>query len=309
MADTPPLLFGALPENHRSGFVAIIGKPNVGKSTLLNRWMGMKLAAVSPKPQTTRNRLLGILSLPEAQVIFIDTPGIHQSRSKLGNYMVTTALGALREADVVLFLVDSAEPPSKADETIAGYCAKTQAPVILVLNKADVAANPAAYQDYVALGNWLHSTSISALDGTGCAELLDYTIGLLPNGPRYYPEDQTTDQQERFIAAELVREQALRLLDQEVPHGLAVVVDEYKERENGDVFISATLLCEKDSHKGIVIGKGGAMLKKIGKLARIEIEELIQTRIYLELWVKVRANWRQDERILRDLGYSTPDED
>lgn len=309
MDESPSPLIGSIPEDHRSGFVAIVGKPNVGKSTLLNRWMGMKIAAVSPKPQTTRNRLLGIITTQNAQVIFVDTPGIHEARNKLGNYMVTTAIGSLRDADVVLFMVDGTEPPSKADEAIAGYCAKTRAPVILVLNKEDIGGNPAIYQQYITLGTWQHTASISAAKGTGCNELLDLVIALLPMGPRYYPEEQTTDQQERFIAGELIREQALKLLEQEVPHGIAVVVDEYKERENGGVFISATILCEKDSHKGIIIGKGGARLKQIGRLARGEIEELVQSKVYLELWVKVRANWRQDERVLRDLGYILPDED
>ncbi|MCE5258007.1 MAG: GTPase Era [Chloroflexi bacterium] len=302
-------LFGAVPAGHRSGFVAIIGKPNVGKSTLLNAWVGLKIAAVSPKPQTTRNRLLGILTQPDAQIIFIDTPGIHQPRSKLGDFMVNTALKALREADVVLFLVDGSEPPSKADAAIAGYCSEVQAPVILVLNKADLASRPDNYQAYMALGSWHSSAVISALKGIGCAELLQSVTQLLPLGPRFYPEEQTTDQQERFIAAELVREQALRQLEQEVPHSIAVVVDEYKERENGDIFISATILCEKDSHKGIIIGKGGAKLKQIGKQARFELEKLVQARVYLELWVKVRANWREDEHILRDLGYVMPAEE
>ncbi|MHB9034432.1 MAG: GTPase Era [Anaerolineae bacterium] len=302
-------LFNAVPPGYRSGFVAIVGKPNVGKSTLLNAWVGLKIAAVSPKPQTTRNRLLGILTQPDSQVIFIDTPGIHEPRTKLGDFMVTTALNALREADIVLFLVDGSLPPNKADEAIAGYCSKLQTPVILVLNKADLHVNPDIYKAYIDLGTWHSTASVSALTGAGCADLLQSVIQLLPEGPRYYPEEQSTDQQERFIAAELVREKALLLLEQEVPHSIAVMVDEYKERENGDVFIAATILCEKESHKGIIIGKGGARLKQIGKQARLELEELLQTRVYLELWVKVRANWRQDSQILRDLGYQLPKDD
>jgi GTPase len=310
MSESTTLLFNTpLPAGHRSGFVAIIGKPNVGKSTLLNTWMGFKIAAVSPKPQTTRNRLLGILTQPNSQVIFIDTPGIHEPRSKLADFMVSTALNALREADAILFLVDGSEPLSQADRAIAGYCTQTQVPVILVLNKTDLSsANDAILQEYTALGSWNQVATISALNGTGCSELLSSVIDLLPLGPRYYPEDQTTDQQERFIAAELIREQALKLLEQEVPHALAVVVDEFKERDNGITFIAATILCEKDSHKGIIIGKGGAKLKQIGQQSRIELERLLECKVFLELWVKVRANWRQDERILRDLGYAIADD-
>jgi GTPase len=310
MSDSSPLLPNTtLPQDHRSGFVAIIGKPNVGKSTLLNTWMGFKIAAVSPKPQTTRNRLLGIITQDNSQVIFIDTPGIHEPRSKLADFMVTTAIAALREADVILFLVDGSEPLSQADRAIASYCAQTQAPVILVLNKTDLhSTNDTIRQEYIALGAWNQVVAISALKDVGCQELLGCIIDLLPLGPRFYPEEQTTDQQERFIAAELIREQALKLLEQEVPHALAVVVDEFKERENGITFIAATILCDKDSHKGIIIGKGGAKLKQIGHQARIELEKLMQGKVYLELWVKVRANWRQDERVLRELGYSLPDD-
>ena len=302
------LLFGEVPEGHRSGFVAIIGKPNVGKSTLLNTWMGQKIAAVSPKPQTTRNRLLGILTLPTAQIIFIDTPGIHLPHTKLGDYMVSSAIQALHEADVVLFLVDASEPPSKADEAIAGYCSEIQAPVVLVLNKSDLSSKAGNRRLYQELGKWHSSAAISALHHSGCQQLLESVIELLPLGPRFYPEDQPTDQQERFIAAELIREQALKQLEQEVPHSIAVVVDEFKERDNGDVYIAATILCEKESQKGIIIGKGGSRLKQIGKEARLELEELVQSRVFLELWVKVRANWRQDERILRDLGYVSPED-
>jgi GTPase len=311
MPELANMLFDApLPADHRSGFVAIIGKPNVGKSTLLNTWMGFKIAAVSPKPQTTRNRLLGILTQADSQVIFIDTPGIHEPRTKLADFMVNTALSALREADVVLFLVDSSEPLSQADRAIADYCAQTQAPVILVLNKADIKPKVGTNREgYINLGSWKRVAAISALKGTGCRELLDDVIELLPLGPQFYPEDQTTDQQERFIAAELIREQALKLLEQEIPHALAVVVDEFKERDNGVTFIAATILCEKESHKGIIIGKGGAKLKQIGQHSRIELEKLLQGKVFLEVWVKVRANWRQDERMLRDLGYSTPDDD
>ncbi|NLV74708.1 MAG: GTPase Era [Chloroflexi bacterium] len=298
-----PLLQPASP-NQRSGFVAIIGKPNVGKSTLLNAWVGLRIAAVTPKPQTTRNRLLGIITREDAQVILVDTPGIHEPRTKLGSYMLETALSALRDADVVLFLVDGSEPPTRADEAIAETLRHISAPVVLVINKADLKPSPDFIQAYSALGEWREIAHISALKAQDTDELLERVVALLPYGPRYYPEDQTTDQQERYIAAELIREQALLLLDQEVPHGLAVAVDEFKERENGDVFIAATIVCEKDSHKGIIIGKGGARLKTIGSRARKELEQLLDTRVFLELWIKVRPNWRKNEHILRELGYA-----
>ncbi|MFH1085670.1 MAG: GTPase Era [Chloroflexota bacterium] len=304
----PPLLNDALPPDHRSGYVALVGKPNVGKSTLLNAWLGYRLMAVSPKPQTTRNALLGILTRPDAQVIFVDTPGVHTPRSKLGEYMVQSARRALPDADVVLWLVDLAGPPDALDEQVAALVgALEDTPVLMALNKADLAAPGALaerFAAYQALGDF-PAAAVSALTGAGLPELLESVVARLPQGPRYYPEDQLSDQQERFIASELVREAVMRLLEYEVPYASAVLVNEFKERENGVLFIAATIYTERDSQKGIVIGRGGAMLKRIGSLARANLEEMFGTRVYLELWVKVHKNWRSDAQALRDLGYST----
>jgi len=309
MEPVADLLSLELPDDHRSGFIALVGKPNVGKSTLLNLWLGVRIAAVSPKPQTTRQRLLGILTRPDAQAIFVDTPGIHLPRTRLGEQMVRAARNAITDADVVLFLVDVSELPTQADREVARLLgAARDVSAILVMNKADLLApeqaeaHPAAYQ---ALGSFAATFTISALQGDRCGELLEATIARLPLGPRYYPEDQLTDQQERFIAAELIREQAMRLLEQEVPHAVAVMVQEFKERPNDVVYIAATIYVEKDSQKGIVIGRAGAMLKRIGKAARLALEHFLERRVYLELWVKVRKNWRRDERSLRELGYTS----
>ncbi|MCD6518844.1 MAG: GTPase Era [Anaerolineae bacterium] len=296
-----------LPPDHRSGFVALMGKPNVGKSTLLNAWLGIKISAVSPKPQTTRTRLLGILTRPDAQVIFVDTPGIHQPKNKLGDFMVQAAKRALPDSDLVLFIVDVSRPPSEEDEQVARLFRGCEVPVFLVLNKTDLIsgdrleANQAAYE---ALGHFDEVMRISALTGYNREELLEKIIARLPLGPRYYPEDQLTDQQERFIAAELIREQVLRFLEQEVPHAIAIVIQEFKERPNGMLYISAYIYTEKESQKGIVIGRKGAMLKRIGQEARKSLEAFFERRVYLDLWVKVRKNWRRKEHYLREFGFS-----
>ncbi len=307
-----------LPEDHRSGFVAVIGRPNVGKSTLMNAYLGQKIAIVSPKPQTTRNRLLGILTRPDAQVIFVDTPGIHRPLHKLGEYMREQALLAIPDADVILWLVDVSVPPTAEDEEIAELLAE-RAPagaLIMGMNKVDlldpeqIPAQTERYRQLLARavseGDELHWHLLSAVRGDGREELLDRIVALLPPGPRYYPPDQVTDQQERFIAAELIREQALHYLHQEVPHGVAVVVEEFKERSAELTYISATIYVERESHKKIILGREGSMLKRIGQAARQEIERLLGTRVYLELWVKVRRRWRRDEQALRQLGYALP---
>jgi len=298
-----------LPPDHRSGFVTLLGKPNVGKSSLMNAWLGFKIAAVTPKPQTTRNRLLGILTRPDAQIIFLDTPGIHLPRTKLGEYMVATAREAISEADVLLFLVDASERPDEADEEIARVIQKAKSLItILVLNKADLLSpeeleqRQAAYQ---ALDNFEHVMAISATTGYQRDELLQLVISKLPRGPRFFPEDQITDMQERFIASEMIREQLMQLLEQEVPHALAVVVQEFNERPNGTLYISATIYTEKETQKGIVIGRGGAMLKRVGQQAREVLQDFFEQKVYLDLWVKVRKNWRKDERQLSQLGYMT----
>jgi GTP-binding protein Era len=300
----------AAPPGHRSGFVAVIGRPNVGKSTLMNRIVGQKVAIVSPKPQTTRSRIIGILTREEVQVIFVDTPGLHRPRHELGRAMVATATRSIPDADVVLFMVDVSVPPTDEDRMIAGLIREhTEAPVILVLNKMDllpaekVKPHTEAYWELVPYRHeWMMTV---ATQGVNLDKLLDQIVGALPEGPRYYPGDQVTDQTERQIAAELVREQVLRFIRQEVPHAVAVVVEEFKEREGGAIYVAATVFVEKESQKGIVIGRGGRMLRKIGSAARPEIERMTGGRVFLDLWVKVRKGWRRDERELRRLGYDS----
>jgi GTP-binding protein Era len=306
------------PPGFRSGFVAIVGKPNVGKSTLLNALLGQKISIVSAKPQTTRDRLLGILTSETAQVIFIDTPGIHNPKNSLGQFMVSTATGAIGEADVIVFMVDVTEPPDQNDRRIAEALRdrSTTRAVILALNKMDnliapnrMKAHVEAYwslaptapdQEPPAPWDWI---MLSATRGDNRQELLDKIVAALPEGPLYYPEDQITDKQERDIAAELIREQVLLHLRQEVPHSVAVVVDQFDERKNGDVHIAATIYVERDSQKGILIGSGGQMLKQISADARHSIQRLLDCKVYLEVWVKVRKNWREDEREVRRMGY------
>ena len=299
-----------LPEDHRSGFVAVIGKPNVGKSTLMNAYLGQKVAIVSPKPQTTRHRIRGILTLPNAQIIFVDTPGIHKPLHKLGEYMVKTAIAAILDADVVLFLVDVSQMPDEEDELIARTLKERyKGPVILVLNKMDLLKPEQVKphtEAYLALGDFQDWMMISAVTGDNLDKLRDLIVAYLPPGPRFYPEDQITDADERFIAAEIIREKALHFLHQEVPHSIAVVIEEFKDRGPNLSYISATIYVEKDSQKGIVIGKDGKMLKKIGQAARRELELNFGRRIYLDLWVKVRKKWRRDEAELRWLGYVAP---
>jgi GTP-binding protein Era len=317
MDDRDYLLPEEFPPGHRSGFVAVIGKPNVGKSTLMNAYLGQRIAIVSEKPQTTRNRLLGILTLrrargdpTDAQVIFVDTPGIHSPRHKLGEFMVETAVQTIPDADVVVFLVDVSTLPGGEDVQIAELIRKKcQVPVLLALNKVDLLA-PEDVQPrteaYQALGDFVDWMLISAVRGENRDELLELIVSYLPEGPCYYPEEQVTDQQERFIAAELVREAVLRYTHQEIPHAVAVMVEEFKERGPEMTYIAADIFVEKDSQKGIVIGQGGRMLKRIGQEAREEIEEMVGTRVYLELRVKVKKKWRRDENELRRLGYTLP---
>ncbi len=299
----------AHPSGHKSGFVAVIGRPNVGKSTLVNRLVGQKIAIVSPRPQTTRRRILGILTREDAQIIFVDTPGIHRPRHKLGEIMVAAARSAIPDADLVLFVVDVSEPPTEEDQMIAEVLnGGDLAPVVLVLNKMDllppdkVRPHTEAYWALVPQHrNWMMTV---ATEGINLDKLLSIILEVLPEGPRYYPADYVTDQPEREIAAELIREQVLNLTRHEVPHAVAVVVEEFKERENGVVYIAANIFVEKPSQKGIIIGNKGQMLRQIGEAARHEIERMVGGRVYLDLWVKVSKNWRRDERELRRLGYS-----
>ncbi len=312
-ADAPP----TLAPDHRSGFVAVIGRPNVGKSTLLNHLLGQKIAITSPKPQTTRDQLLGIYTDDSCQIMFLDTPGIHQPLHKLGEYMVKAASMAIEDADLVLWLVDVNIGPRQEDRNIAELLRELHQkrklpPMLIGLNKVDqasltVAGRAARIAEYSALADWHPQSAVSifsGLTGLGVDALRVALRSLLPTGPRYYPEDQVTDLQTRFIAAEMIREAALHLLQQEVPHSLAVEVDEFKVREENMTYISAVLYVERDSQKRIVLGEGGGMIKQIGQLARKEIEELVGTRVYLELWVKVWEKWRERTGMLRQLGYA-----
>ncbi len=300
----------AQPKTHElshSGYVAVVGKPNVGKSTLMNRILGEKIAIVSPKPQTTRLRQLGIYSAPDVQAIFVDTPGIHQPRHKLGKFMVGVARAALRDADVILFVCALSTLPDDDDVRAAAMIREAaNTPVVLALNKLDlltpeqVVPHVEAYRALMPEADW---ESLSALNGDGVPALLRRVIAKLPPGPRYYPEDQLSTSALRDIAAEIVREKALLNLEQEVPHAVAVEVEEFVERSPTLTYIRVVIYVERDSQKGILIGRGGAMLKKIGSEARAELEQLLSTQVYLEPWVKVLKNWRQDEAMLARLGY------
>ncbi|MFQ3682820.1 GTPase Era [Roseiflexus sp.] len=290
---------------HRSGFVALVGRPNVGKSTLLNALLGQKVAIVSPKPQTTRTAVRGILTRPDAQIVFVDTPGIHEPRNRLGAYMVRQARRSIPDADVVCMVVDISRPPGGLDERIAALVRKAHARRILVLNKIDRRSRRGSdnLQAYRALAPWDMEVAVSALRGQGLDALVDEIVRLLPEGPPLYPEGQVTDLSERELAAELVREQVLRHTQQEVPHSVAVEVEEWEEKEKV-TYIRMTILVERETQKAILIGAGGGMLKKIGSGARQAIEEMLERPIYLDLWVKAREHWRDDPNALRWLGYT-----
>ena len=291
---------------HKSGFIAVIGRPNVGKSTLINSLIGQKIAIMSDKPQTTRNRILCILTQPDAQVVFLDTPGVHKPMKKLGEYMESEVEGTLQEVDAVLFVVDAAEKPGPGERYIVERLSKTKQPVILVVNKIDTLEREAvlpAIDVYSKLYDFAGVVPISAREKINLDDLLGETKKYLPDGPQYYPDDMVTDQPERLIAAELVREKVLGLTRDEVPHAVAVDVDEMKTRPKGDVYIRATIYVERDSQKGIIIGSRGAMLKEIGRLARHDIEALLGSKVYLDLWVKVSKDWRNREAVLKSLGF------
>lgn len=295
-------------DEHRSGFVGVIGRPNVGKSTLMNHFLGEKVAIVSPKPQTTRDSQYGILTRSDVQIIFVDTPGLHQPENKLGEYMVDAATASLAESDVILFLVDLSTKPDTEDIRIASLLESVDKPVILAMNKGDLIKPGSALPHqaaYHALVPKAEPLTISAAKGDGCTRLLDTIADLLPKGPRYFPTDQITDTHVRDNAADLIREQVLLQFGQEVPHAVAVQIEDFKERHENLVYIAATIFVERDSQKGILIGKNGRALKQLGAAARPELETMLGTKVYLELWVKVLKNWRKDERALRRLGYQT----
>lgn len=297
------------PPEFKAGFVAVMGRPNVGKSTLINTLLGTKIAAVSPWPQTTRKQQMGILSLQNAQIIFVDTPGVHKPHHKLGERMNEEAASVLEECDLALFIVDVSEVPTDEDRMLANLLIETRRsiPILLALNKADLIdestlqTHRQAYLDIFP--QTVAALPISATRGDNLDTLTDEIINLLPQGPPFFPEDQITDLYEREIAADLIREAVLNHLRDEVPHSVAVRIDEYKERDHHGAYIEATLFVERDSQKGIVIGQGGSMLKDIGTFARKEIESMSGRKVYLKLRVKVRKNWRNDESALRLFGF------
>ncbi|MCI8771227.1 MAG: GTPase Era [Lachnospiraceae bacterium] len=297
----------------KSGFVTLIGRPNVGKSTLMNHLIGQKIAITSNKPQTTRNRIQTVYTSEDGQIIFLDTPGIHKAKNKLGEYMVTVAERTLKEVDVILWLVEPSTFIGAGERHIAEQLRHTDTPVILVINKIDTVGKAEiltfidAYKDILP---FQEIVPVSALKGENTDELLRVVFDYLEEGPCYYDEDTVTDQPERQIVSELVREKALRCLSDEIPHGIAVAVDRMQERKTGNLIdIDATIVCERDSHKGIIIGKQGAMLKKIGTQARHDIENLLDCRVNLKLWVKVKKDWRDSDFLIKNFGYRKTDYD
>ena len=292
----------------KSGFVTLIGRPNVGKSTLMNHLIGQKIAITSEKPQTTRNRIQTVYTDERGQIIFLDTPGIHKAKNKLGEYMVNVAENTLKEVDVILWLVEPTTFIGAGERHIAEQLSKIKTPVILVINKIDTVKSKeeiltfiAAYKDIL---NFAEIIPVSALKEMNIEDVKSSIFKYLPAGPQFYDEDPVPDQPMRQIAAELIREKALRMLDDEIPHGIAVVIDQMKERPNGIIDVDATIVCERDSHKGIIIGKGGSMLKRIGTAARMEIENLMDTKVNLKLWVKVRREWRDSDMYMKNYGYN-----
>lgn len=298
-------------KRYKSGFATLIGRPNVGKSTLMNQLIGQKIAITSNKPQTTRNRIQTVYTSEEGQIIFLDTPGIHKAKNKLGKYMVTTAERTLKEVDVILWLVEPTTFIGAGERHIIEQLARIKTPVILVINKIDTVRKEeileaiAAYKDALAFSEIV---PVSAYKGENTDELLKVIMKYLPNGPKFYDEDTITDQPERQIVAELIREKALHRLDEEIPHGIAVSIERMKERSGGGLIdIDATIICERDSHKGIIIGKQGQMLKRIGSDARREMENLLACKVNLKIWVKVKKDWRDSDFLLKNFGYNQRD--
>ncbi len=292
-------------KNFKSGFVAIIGMPNVGKSTLLNEIAGQKIAIISEKPQTTRNKILAIHTTDTEQIIFTDTPGIHKPANKLGNFMLGTVNSAMNDTDVIMFVVDATRPIAEIEREIAASLSKTGVPCILILNKVDLVKKEdllPKIADYSSMYDFDSIVPISAKEGDGIDILFNTIRDYIPEGPMLYDEEMVTDQPERQIASEIIREKMLYLLQQEVPHGIAIEISKVQELDHVTK-IYATIFCEKKAHKGIIIGKNGAMLKQIGSLARKDIEEMLDKKVYLELWVKVKEDWRNSDFLLKNFGY------
>lgn len=292
-------------ENFRSGFATLIGRPNVGKSTLMNRMIGQKIAITSNKPQTTRNRIQTVLTTEDGQIVFVDTPGIHKAKNKLGEYMVHVAERSLNEVDVVLWLVEPTTFIGAGERHIIDQLKKVKTPVILVINKIDMVKREdllPAIDTYRKEYDFADIVPVSARSGDNTDELVKVILKYLPYGPQFYDEDTVTDQPERQIVAELIREKALHCLNEEIPHGIAVAIDRMK-MERKVMHIDATIICERDSHKGIIIGKQGSMLKKIGSTARYEIERMLDCKVNLKLWVKVQKNWRDSDYMMKNFGY------
>ncbi|MCR5145423.1 MAG: GTPase Era [Lachnospiraceae bacterium] len=302
-------------DNFRSGFVTIIGRPNVGKSTLMNHLIGQKIAITSNKPQTTRNRIQTVYTDPEVgQIVFLDTPGIHQAKNKLGEYMVNVAEHTMRDVDVILWLVEPSDYIGAGDRHIIEQLKKANIPVILVINKVDTVEKDKIFgviESFSKEMDFAEVVPLSALRGQNCDVLIEQIFKYLPYGPAYYDEDTVTDQPQRQIVAEIIREKALHALDEEVPHGIAVSIDQMKFRKGKNVIcdIDATIICERDSHKGIIIGKGGSMLKKIGTNARYECEKMLEAQVNLKLWVKVKKDWRDSDYLIKNFGYRKDDYD
>ncbi|MCL4537341.1 MAG: GTPase Era [Nitrospirae bacterium] len=292
-------------EKFKSGYVSLTGRPNVGKSTLLNTILGEKVAIVSPKPQTTRNRIIGVKTLPDAQIVFIDTPGIHKPKHRLGELMVREARESVKEVDVILFMVEPEEPGS-GDKFIIDILKDMGKPVFLLINKVDTVKKPLVLpviEAYSKLYPFKEIMPISALAGDGIDILIKTIVDYLPEGPKYYPDDILTDQLERFMVSEIIREKIIHQTEDEIPYSVAIEINQWSEREDGVVFIQANIYVEREGQKGIIIGKGGARLKTIGTNARLEIEKLLGTKVFLELWVKIKKDWRSSERILKELGF------
>ena len=296
-------------DGKKAGFVALIGRPNVGKSTLTNRIIGQKIAITSNKPQTTRNRIRTVYTDERGQIVFVDTPGIHKAKNRLGEYMMTAAKRTVSEADVILWLVEANEYVGPGDKKIASQLLAMKVPVILVINKSDTKKKdelPGIIVSYKDLCDFAEIVPVSALKGDNVDVLVEQIFKYLPVGMPFFDEDTVTDQSERMIVSELIREKALTCLNDEIPHGVAVVIDSMKFTDR-IVNIDATIICEKDSHKGIIIGKGGNMLKKIGSAARYEIEKLLDEHVNLKLWIKVRKDWRDSDILLKNIGYDRKD--